>query len=164
MTEKEMKKLPCWHYIKEIKIPQLNEFVVKARKQYGTEEKMTEPERVMDVLGELLKKHHIVSSSTQTATFFELVKAAVFLHNLCYDGTAPSLFMAREKLTKMAKDCALPMHEVINPIFEMVESQLGADTPVPRCVPQPNSPQELMATACWMVEEYNGNKKMPACI
>lgn len=148
--------------IKAIHIESLNDFVVKALKEYGTTNKLNQANQVWNMLEQLMKKKHIYNEG-QLVTFYEIVRAATLLHNLFYEGTITSLFMAREKLTPLAKECGLPEHDVINPIFELIEGQLGADTPVPRCVPTPNHPQELLALACWLIEELHGGKKMPAC-
>lgn len=146
--------------IRGLQIEAVKNFVVRSIETYGDTNKLIEANHILDLLLRMFEKRHIYVNQ-QTATFYELMKAAVLIHNLFYNGTLASLFEAREKLTPIALECGLPTHDAINPIFETVEAQLGADTPVPRCAPAIGQPQELFAEACWFVSELHGGKKMP---
>ncbi len=146
--------------IRSLQIEALKKFVVKSISLYGDTNKLNEANNILGLLMRMLEKRHIFVNQ-QNATYFELLKAAVLIHNLFYNGTLASLFEAREKLTPIAFEFGLPAHEAVNPIFEAVEGQLGADTPVPKCMPMPGQPVDLMAEACWFVSELHGGKKMP---
>lgn len=162
-TEEQMDKILVDEIgvnIRSLQIEALKKFVVKSISLYGDTNKLNEANNILGLLMCMLEKRHIFINQ-QNATYFELLKAAVLIHNLFYNGTLASLFEAREKLTPIAFEFGLPAHEAVNPIFEAVEGQLGADTPVPKCMPMPGQPVDLMAEACWFVSELHGNKKMP---
>lgn len=153
MTEKELKDLlENDNYIKSIKIETLREFVEEALLTYGTVEKYNTANKVVDLLNSMLvKKKQIVDGIEQS--FVDVLKVAGFIHNLFYNGTVSSLFLAREKLLPLAKDKYKMPDNYINSIFQAVECQLGEDTPVPQCKPIPGTPTELFAWSCWLVEQ-----------
>ena len=160
-AEKNEALLNAEKYLDSITYPNLHDFVAEALVEYGTAEKSIEAGKVIDFMMKRLEKKNLLADNNQHA-WIEVLVAAALLHNLFYDGTLPSLFMAREKLTPVAHAYELPP-QIIMGIFQSIESQLGDSTPVESLVPQGNSPNDIFALACWYVEELNGDKKMPEC-
>lgn len=160
MTENELKQIlngEAGIYINSIKIDGLREFVKDSLLKYGNTNSLLEANRVIELLEKMLiKKKQIVNSIEQS--FVEVLKVAALVHNLFFDGSITSLFMAREKLMPIAKEHKIP-DNYINSIFQAVECQLGEDTPVPQCKPIPGTPMELFSWSCWYIEELYGNKK-----
>ena len=98
------------------------------------------------------KKNQITEHGSQA--FVEILVAASLTHNMFYDGTLPSLFEAREKLTPIADAVKLPENGR-DAIFQAIEAQLGDDMPVMACRPIPSTPTELFVWAVWFMKEYN---------
>lgn len=136
-----------------LKLSEVREFIIQSLEKHGTEEKLIEANKVMDVMvGMLKKKKQITEHGSQT--FIEIMMAAAFVHNLFYTGSVSQLFMAREKLQPIAEKIGLPQNG-IDGIFQAVEAQLGDDSPVPQCKPIPGTPTELFAWAVWFTKEYS---------
>ena len=149
-------------YFQTIAVPQLKEFVRNAMTEYSSPSKLREANSVILLVLDILKKKRQVSENNRP-TWIDVMVAAGLLHNLFYDGTLPSLFMAREKLMPIAKELNVPPQMAVG-IFQTIESQLGDDTPVEALIPPGNSPNSVFAMACWLVEERNGKKEMPKCV
>ena len=163
LDKKILKDKNLGKYIQWMKLSELKKFTEESIEKFGTEKKLQEANSVIDVMMAMLrKKNQIKDDQNNTAAWVELLVSAALIHNLFYDGTLPSLFMAREKLVALAKENKLPVN-AIAAIFQAVEAQLGDETPVESCIPNSSSPNALFAQACWFVEELNGNKQMPAC-
>lgn len=130
----------------------LEDFVEKALKEYGSPEKTAEGERVSYVLYEMLKKNKLISKHIRQ-TFVEVLMAACKLHNLFYDSEDwTTLFQARKVLDPIAKEMGISQ-QIRDALFQTIEAQLGADTPVPNCRPQPNTPTDNFASAVWIAKE-----------
>ena len=114
--------------------------------------KLKEANNVIEVVEQMLKKKKQISENN-VQSFVVVIFAAGLLHNMFYDGSITSLFLAREKLEPLARKYNIP-DNYIEALFQTIEAQLGEDTPVPQCKPIPNSPTELFAWACWFVKEY----------
>jgi hypothetical protein len=135
-----------------LKLPEIREFIIQSLVKHGTEEKLSDANKVTDVMIGMLKKmKQITEHGSQT--FVEIMIAAALVHNLFYDGTASSLFKAREVLLPIAKEVGLPENGC-DAIFQAIEAQLGNDTPVPTSKPIPGTPTELFAWSVWFVKEY----------
>lgn len=148
-------------YLKKITYPDLQAFTAHAIAGYGSVEQLEEANKVAEFMMSRFRKKHLLDEQNNHA-WIEVILSACLIHNLFYDGTLPSLFIARETLTPIARDYDLAP-QVIMGVFQAVESQLGDDTPVESLVPQGNSPNDIFALSCWYVEELNGEKKMPQC-
>ena len=156
MTDKELCNIleneEINNHLKSIKIIALRNFVEESLLKYGTIEKYKQANQVVDLLYKMLiKKKQIVNGVEQS--FVDVLKVAGFIHNLFYNNTVSSLFLAREKLLPLAKDKYKIPDNYINSIFQAVECQLGEDTPVPQCKPIPGTPTELFAWSCWLVKQ-----------
>lgn len=139
-------------HFNNLKLPEVREFLILSLSEYGTEDKLFEANKIADVMiGMLRKMKQITEHGSQT--FVEIMVASALVHNLFYDGTASSLFKAREILLPIAKKAGLPENGS-DGIFQAVEAQLGHDTPVPVCKPIPGTPTEMFAWAVWFVKEY----------
>ena len=147
-------------HIKFIKIEGLYHFLKDALISYGDTNKLLVANRIVDLTEKMLIKKKQITNN-DIPSYVEVIKVAGLLHNLFYDGTVSSLFVAREKLEPLAVKHGIP-DNYINAMFQTIESQLGDDTPVPQCKPVSGTPTELFAWACWYVDELHGNKKMPA--
>lgn len=139
-------------YINAISIESLYDFIVDCYLQYGSMNKLKEANNVIEVVEQMLKKKKQISENN-VQSFVVVIFAAGLLHNMFYDGSITSLFLAREKLEPLARKYNIP-DNYIEALFQTIEAQLGEDTPVPQCKPIPNSPTELFAWACWFVKEY----------
>lgn len=139
-------------YINAISIESLYDFIVNCYLQYGSMSKLKEANNVIEVVEQMLEKKKQISENN-VQSFVVVIFAAGLLHNMFYDGSITSLFLAREKLEPLARKYNIP-NNYIEALFQTIEAQLGEDTPVPQCKPIPNSPTELFAWACWFVKEY----------
>ena len=149
-----------YSYLSCIKSPQIKNFTLNALNKYGNSDKFIEANAVAEYVDKKLEKNKIKINSSAEVQWIDLLLSATLLHNLFYDGTLHSIFYAREKLTALGIKENLTV-EMLEPIFQAIEGQLGEDMPVPSCRVNPNSPSGILAEACWNVEENNGNKKMP---
>lgn len=155
LTEEQMQAIldsKYGRYINAISIEGLYNFVVDCYLQYGDINKLKQANDVIEIVEAMLKKKKQISEHN-VQSFVTVIFAAGLLHNMFYDGSITSLFMAREKLEPLAKKHNIP-DNYIGALFQTIEAQLGEDTPVPQCKPIPNSPTELFAWACWFVKEY----------
>lgn len=164
MTEEEFNELVKKADVsfESIKTPSIKDFVIRSLMEYNiSAKKLKESGRVINVMMGMFTKLHQVNADC-TPLWTEVLISAAYLHNLFYDGTLLSLFKAREKLMPIAKECVVPIN-ASSAIFQAIEGQLGADTPVESCIPHEGTPNAVFAWSCWFVEELNGNKKMPEC-
>ena len=146
-------------YIDMITDSRVRDFVREALAMYGSTEKLIEANKVASLLVDRMAKRKMYQEG-QALTWMDLLLASALLHNLFYDGTMISLFMAREKLWAVGEESGLP-DTALEPVFQAIEGQLGEDTPVMACKPAPNSLNSILAACCWITEEREGNKKMP---
>ena len=139
----------------------LHDFVRKAILEYGTPELFKEAENVVKVLEKKFRKEKQINTQAENG-WLQPIYAACYLHNLFYTSWNPvlSLVAARDRLTTLAEKCdvADSWKELI---FQTIEGQLGADTPIPALTPHGDHPIKYFADACWIVSELNGNKLMP---
>ena len=149
------------HTINSIENKEIKDFVLYAIKTYGDTNKLNVANEVSDELIARFTKKKQIGSDFRPA-WMDVMTAAALIHNLFYDGTLPSVFMAREKLAKKTIEYNMPINAA-SAMFLAVESQLGDDMPVESCIPQPGSPNGVFADACWQIEERHGNKKLPDC-
>ena len=147
----DIKQETMERYLLKIHTPALAAFAQEAVSKYGTEAKLQEANRVIDVLTALYTKEGIIRPNCDPY-FIELMETAAFAHNLFYDGSWISCFTAREKLTDLAKQCDIK-GEHIEHIFTIIEGQLGTDMPVAGARPNPNTPVDDFAFCCWIVKE-----------
>lgn len=142
-------------HLNNIKIKEIKEFVIQSYAQYGSFHNLKHANKVADVLIDMLKKKKQITEHG-SQTFVEILLAATLLHNLFYDGTLPSIFEAREKLTPIADSVELPENGR-DAIFQAIEAQLGDDMPVVACRPIPSTPTDLFVWAVWFVEYNNSH-------
>lgn len=104
----------------------------------------------------LIRKELLTPNNHQT--FVDALLIASLLHNIYFDEThiATSLFKAREEFDHIAdlEDVyefgPLP-EQMREMVWDTIEGQLGDCTPMSKTKPSPNSPQDLFATAVYMV-------------
>lgn len=142
-------------------LPEVREFLILSLNEYGTKDKLDEANEVTDVMVGMLKKMKQINAQG-SQTFVEIMIAGALLHNLFYDGTVSSLFKARELLLPIAKEAGLPDNGS-DGIFQAIEAQLGYDTPVSACKPNPGTPPEIFAWAVWFVKEYKEHPFRCSC-
>lgn len=145
--------------INRIRIDTLQQFVKDSIQEHGSAQKLVTANRVCDTVIKMLEKQGQIQGGNEQS-YIQAIVAAALIHNLFYDGTFPSVFLARQELTSKATSLGIPSNYT-DAIFQMVECQLGYDMPVPKCRPTPGHPEELFAWACWFIEELHGGKKMP---
>ena len=139
----------------------LKQFTVEALEKYGSLATIKESEEVIKVMLAMFTKMKQVNEQNRPI-WVELLITAAYIHNLFYDGTLESLVRTREKLMPLILKYQVPVNGAAM-IFQAVEGQLGEDMPIESCQPRGDSPNRIFAWACWFVEEYNGDKKMPEC-
>lgn len=139
----------------------LKQFTVEALEKYGSLLKIKESEKVIKVMLAMFTKMKQTNEQNRPL-WVEVLISAAYIHNLFYDGTLASLVKARELLIPLIIKHDVPINAA-SMIFQAVEGQLGEDTPIEACQPKGDSPNRIFAWACWFVEEYNGDKKMPEC-
>lgn len=148
------------NYIDYIKDSKIRQFTIKAIEKFGSDLKTERANKIAEYVEDKLKKQRFVINSPQHTLWIDLLLSATMLHNLFYDDTLVSIFVAREKLTSIGYNIGLSV-ESLEPIFQAIEGQLGENMPVPACRVNPNSPSGILAEACWAVEERFGEKVMP---
>lgn len=143
--------------VAKIMTPEINAFTKIALRDYSDEQRTEEATKVADVLYRLLQKKRIVYQAGQHEIHVDLLLCAAFLHNIYYNGEVPctriqDLYKARQMLKQAAIECNV-RESLSEMIFDVIEGQLGEDTPVKGSRPNPNTPQEMFALAVWMVKE-----------
>ena len=133
-------------------------FVNESIMEYGTVDKLDEANRVADVFIARLKKRNMYEDP-RNAEWVAIVYAATMIHNLFYDGSVTSLFIARQELQGIANDVHMQDNH-FEFICQTIEGQLGDDCPVPMCKVKDDSPQGMMAQARWFVVEMGGSIPM----
>jgi len=80
---------------------------------------------------------------------------AAYLFNIFFDPKSPasSLTIARDKLKSRMENEGV-MESWTELLFQTIEGQLGADTPIPACTPHGDHPIMIFAWARWFVKEY----------
>ena len=161
--QKKIEETDLGKYLKSMQIKGFQDFSFSAVMQYGTEEKLAEANKVIEVLHGMMRKKHLLGNNNSTV-FVAMMETAAFIHNLFVPEGDVTLedklqhwsyvFRAREILEPLAETCGIDV-QLIPQIFQTVEAQLGDDLPVDRCRPVPNTPIELFAWAVWFVEEFN---------
>lgn len=139
----------------------LKQFTAEVLEKYGSLATIKESEEVIKVMLAMFTKMKQVNKQNRPI-WIELLITAAYVHNLFYDGTLESLVRTREKLMPLILKHQIPVNGAAM-IFQAVEGQLGEDMPIESCQPRGDSPNRIFAWACWFVEEYNGDKKMPEC-
>lgn len=138
-------------YLDKFENEPFKKFIEAALTHYGTQEKFEEAVKLISVIRALYIKRRIIADNVNPY-FIELMETAAFIHNLFFDGSWISCFMAREKLYDSAISAGIK-DEHVEHIFTIVEGQLGVDMPVAGARPNPNSPVEDFALCCWITKE-----------
>lgn len=104
----------------------------------------------------LIRKELLDTNNHQT--YVDALLVAAMLHNIYFDKKhiCTSLFKAREEFDYIAdmdeiyEYGALP-EQMREMVWDTIEGQLGDCTPMSKTKPSPNSPQDLFATAVYIV-------------
>ena len=148
-------------YINMISENSIYQFVIESLSRYGNKTKLLKANKVLDNFIAKLKKKKQIKEGEIFQIWIQVMIAAALLHNLFYNGTLHSIFLAREKLTSIAKECMVPENGA-GAIFVAIEAQLGDDMPIDGCRPVPGTPNELLVWSIWEVtENITRPKKMP---
>lgn len=141
--------------IRNIIIDTINDF--GARDNYAM---LGNAEQVAFWSYKLLESRNMVSEGTQQ-TFVDLVIAAAMIHNLFINESVEDykymVFEARRILTPYFKEKGMP-NDYAGYIFSMIEGQYGESSPVASVKPNPDTPQSIIATAKFFIdnlENYN---------
>lgn len=140
------------HNFQAIKTKEIREFTLQSLEQYSSADKLEKADKVADILLQMLRKRKQIRNVKELPTWVEIMVSAALIHNLFYDGTMISIFMARQKLQHIARECGVPENGSYA-IFQAVECQLGDDMPIESCRPVPSTPNELFAWACWFAHQ-----------
>lgn len=130
-------------------------FVREAIIRYGSAEKLNEANRVADFLLARLKKRGMYEDP-RNAEWVAITYTAALVHNLFYDGSITSLFLARQELKAIAEEVQMQDNH-FEFICQHIEGQLGDDCPVAMCKVKDDSPQGILALARWFVVELGGS-------
>lgn len=147
---------PAGRHFNAIKIEELKLFAREVLIFDGDNKKLKEANDVIDILlGMLKQKNQLNENGMQS--FVEMMVVAGLVHNVYFDSNFEnqwvSLFMLRELHMETAIKNNVPPN-AYNAIFQTVEAQLGDKTPIPACLPVPNSPTELFSWAVWFNRKY----------
>lgn len=143
-------------YLDFIKVDDLRIFTEESLKKANYE--ITEYEnKVAEIAMNFLIRKELLDVNNHQ-TYVDALLVAAMLHNIYFDEKhiATSLFKAREEFDEIAdKDDlyefgALP-EQMREMIWDTIEGQLGDCTPMSKTKPSPNSPQDLFATAVYVV-------------
>lgn len=143
-------------YLNFIKVDDLRIFARECIKKSGytiTEYENKVAEIAMDFL---IRKDLLTPDNHQT--YVDALLVAAMLHNIYFDENklCTSLFKAREEFDEIAdmeeiyKYGAIP-EQFREMVWDTIEGQLGDCTPMSKTKPSPNSPQDLFATAVYIV-------------
>lgn len=146
-------------FLDSIEYEPLRELTVQAILKYSDEKKLKQAFEVNRLHYALLEFKNQVKANSRP-TWVDLFVAAGYMHNMFYDGTVTSLFMAREKISDLAKELEIPVNGIAM-LFSAIEGQFGDQTPVEGCIPNEASPNALFAKAVFVVDVYNGNTPLP---
>lgn len=138
-------------HIQKFENEPFKKFIMESLTRYGTQDKFEEAVKLINVIAALYTKKKIIADNVNPY-FFELMKTAAFIHNLFFDGSWISCFIARNKLYDSAVSAGIQKQHIEH-IFTIVEGQLGVDMPVAGARPNPNSPVDDFALCCWIVKE-----------
>ena len=140
-------------HINNIQEESLKNFAIKAISDFSNPAKLEKANRLVDITIEMLKKRKQIKDGEPYQVWVEIIITAGLISNIFYDKEHLStLFLAREKLLPIAKECKVPDNGAVA-IFSAVEAQFGDDTPVEACRPAPGTPNELFAWAKWFQEK-----------
>ena len=143
-------------YLEFIKVNDLRIFAEECLKHANYE--ITEYEnKVAEIAMNFLIRKELLDEGNHQ-TYVDALLVAAMLHNIYFDEKhiATSLFKAREEFDYIADKNepyeygALP-EQMREMIWDTIEGQLGDCTPMSKTKPSPNSPQDLFATADYIV-------------
>lgn len=143
-------------YLDFIKVNDLKIFTEECLKHANYEISEYENKIAELAMNFLIRKELLDTGNHQT--YVDALIVAAMLHNIYFDEKriSTSLFKAREEFDYIAdKDelyeyGALP-EQMREMIWDTIEGQLGDCTPMSKTKPSPNSPQDLFATAVYIV-------------
>lgn len=94
-------------------------------------------------------------------TWVDVIVSAAFIYELFWNEEHPitSLYMPRELIMERMADslsyCDCD-YSILMALFETVECARGCRTKVQKCMPVPNSPQQVLGDAVWYTDNFNG--------
>lgn len=157
-------------FVEFIKVNDLKEFCKRCMKKANMEPTVYTNKVAEYTLDLLIRKELLTPDNHQT--YVDALLIASFLH-CAYYGQEESmeeyaigfeenislLFKAREQFDEIANMDDYEFGPIPEQFREMVwdtiEGQLGDCTPMAKTKPSPNTPQDLFATAVWMVKIFN---------
>lgn len=106
--------------------------------------------KVCEILLDFLIRGGFLNSKGRQI-FIDLLITSAFLHNLYFDekDLVISIVKPRAEFLKIAEELGMP-EQYTDAIFEAIEAQLGAATPIRACKPGANTPQEILSEAVFV--------------
>ena len=143
-------------FLNFIKVNDLRTFAKECLKKANYE--ITEYEnKVAEIAMDLLIRKDLLTPDNHQ-TYIDALLIAAILHNVYFDEEkmSTSLFKAREEFDEVADMDELYEYGAIpeqfrEMVWDTIEGQLGDCTPMAKTKPSPNSPQDLFATAVYIV-------------
>ena len=143
-------------FLNFIKVNDLRTFTKECLKKANYE--ITEYEnKVAEIAMDLLIRKDLLTPDNHQ-TYIDALLIAAILHNVYFDEEkmSTSLFKAREEFDEVADMDELYEYGAIpeqfrEMVWDTIEGQLGDCTPMAKTKPSPNSPQDLFATAVYVV-------------
>ena len=143
-------------FLNFIKVDDLRTFAKECLKKANYE--IAEYEnKVAEIAMDLLIRKDLLTPDNHQ-TYIDALLIAAMLHNIYFDENkiCTSLFKAREEFDEIANMEDIYKHGAIpeqfrEMIWDTIEGQLGDLTPMSKTKPSPNSPQDLFATAVYVV-------------
>lgn len=143
-------------FLNFIKVDDLRTFAKECLK--STNYEITEYEnKVAEITMDLLIRKDLLTTDNHQ-TYVDALLIASMLHNIHFDENklSTSLFKARENFDDIADLNEVYEYGIIpeqfrEMVWDTIEGQLGDCTPMVKTKPSPNSPQDLFATAVYIV-------------
>lgn len=135
-----------FRYYDFIQVDELKTFIAKC---YDRIDKDLEDIEYENMVAKILIDHLIRRGLLDTQAhqnFVDLLLTATFIHNLYFDekDIIGSVMKARVEFNDIAEELNIP-EQIMEAIWDGIESQLGDATPVKKLKPSPNTPQALLA-------------------
>jgi hypothetical protein len=139
-------------FVQMIADENMKTFVVRVLQTHGNKELFNKANKVAEVFCAMLSRKKVTNE--KSPGFYNCALSAAMIYNLFYTKSrVSSLLETREYLASAAEELQIN-ENAMETVFEMVEGQLGNDTPIARLAPNPDTPAELFSWAVFFVDRF----------
>lgn len=131
--------------------PAFKEFIEKCYNHAQADlEKIEYENKVCEIVIDHLIRGGFLNSKGRQI-FVDLLLTSAFLHSLYFDekDLVTSITKPRAEFLQIAEELNMP-EQYTDAIFEAIEAQLGAATPIRACKPGANTPQEVLSESIFI--------------